>query len=138
MGEGRVAQLVEQGTENPCVGSSILSPATSVAFVLVVASVFAGGCGMFRDRCGRLCAEVSLEIEPCMADTGYPMSWPDLGARSRADYEKQCRQQWDQAIVDLTSRELELALDECELATEEITTSGFGCDEVMALYGPLE
>ena len=31
---GRIAQLVERGTENPCVGGSIPSPATSLSYLL--------------------------------------------------------------------------------------------------------
>lgn len=90
------------------------------------------GCGfLLADRCEELCTEVSLALEECM---GPSTSWGDLGARSQPQWARECRQDWDRASNDLTSRELELALDECLDTREQLET--WSCDEVMALYGP--
>jgi hypothetical protein len=128
---GQVAQLVEQGTENPRVGGSIPSLATLFRRVLPVALALAG-CApqdLLRDRCERLCRDAGQAIESCRTGS---MSWEDLGASGLDNWVEQCREDWNDVSADLTSRELELALDECELAADEV---GFlTCDEIVSMY----
>jgi hypothetical protein len=89
-----------------------------------------GGCG---DKCEVLCANVTRELGNCKPDS---LSWNDLGARNRSDFNNECRQQWDRERIDLSASDLRLALETCADANQEIVE--LDCDEVMALYGPLE
>jgi hypothetical protein len=105
---GRVAQLVEQGTENPCVDGSIPSPATLLFALGLV------GCG---DSCEALCRDISYEIVDCNTED---YTWSDFGAKNRVDYSDSCRDDWDVTRGDLNSRELELALDVCKESREAL------------------
>ena len=118
---GRVAQLVERGIENPCVGGSTPSPAT---FILV-ALLFVG-CG---DRCEVLCREVALELEACRSDS---LTWADLGATGRADFVAECETDWNLLQGQLSSNELNQALDVCKDTLDELPS--ISCDELGALY----
>ena len=72
---GRVAQLVEQGTENLRVGGSIPSPAT-LLFLLPILT--AAQC----DECASLCRETATKIAACMENDEIPsLLWSDLGAK---------------------------------------------------------
>ena len=122
---GRVAQSVEQGTENPCVGGSIPSPATFTMMTVGVL-LLASGCG---DRCESLCRELATEIDACRSES---LSWADLGARSRPDFVEQCRRQWEQERADLSPNSLVLSLDVCQATQEELPQ--LDCDVITSLY----
>jgi hypothetical protein len=121
---GRVAQSVEQGTENPCVGGSIPSPATFFLLIMSAASVM--GCG---DRCEKLCQDIATELDGCKSES---LSWADLGARSKIDFVEECRSQWEYERSDLSPNNLVLSLDACE-ATQK-TLPALSCEVIIALY----
>jgi len=87
---------------------------------------------LVSDRCEDLCSELSFTIDDCMPSA---FDWPDFGASSRQAWAGECRRDWERLRTDLSSRELELALDECRQTREDLP--GWTCDEVMALYGPV-
>jgi hypothetical protein len=122
-GYGRVAQLVEQGIENPRVGGSTPSLATTLLLLTLTVLV---ACG---DRCERLCDEVADAVAVCRPDG---LSWADLGATSRRSYALECKRDWDETSAALGSRDLELSLDVCEDAQDEL--AALSCDEIIALY----
>ncbi len=126
--KGRIAQLVEQGIENPRVGGSTPSPAT-VALVLAVA--LPSGCRLLTDQCEDLCDAVADQVDECLPES---ISWIDLGATNKQNYIDTCRDQWDRVIIDLSANDLRLALDDCKEAKKEVPT--LSCDEIVALYGP--
>ena len=119
--KGRVAQSVERGTENPCVGGSTPSPATFFLFVAL-----ASGCG---DRCEVLCQEVAVELDGCRGDS---LSWADLGATSRLSFVSECETDWNQLESDLSSNALGVALDACKDASDQLES--ITCEELVALY----
>ena len=121
---GQVAQSVEQGIENPRVGGSIPSLA-------ILTFLSAMGCG---DRCEVLCQQTAAAVADCR--TGTSLSWADLGARGRADFVDRCRDEWDRTSNDLSSNDLREALDVCAETTREVTR--LSCEELMALYAPIE
>jgi hypothetical protein len=135
-GDGQIAQLVEQGIENPRVGGSIPSLAT-LAFALLL-----GACGppcsdaaIWVSRCESLCCEVADALEGCV-DARF--TWSDLGAADRDDFVRQCFAQWDDVSVDLTAYELQQATLVCRdvrrsVAAVEPETEG-RCEEIRALY----
>lgn len=94
-----------------------------VALLLALA-----GCG---DQCERLCREVSVRLDGCMGDV---ITWPDVGARSRADFVDQCRLDWDRTSSNLTSSDVGEAVDICRDGRRLLQE--FGCDEIRALYLP--
>jgi hypothetical protein len=130
--DGRIAQLVEQGIENPRVGGSTPSLATThrparrvwLWFALACAT----GCG---DACDQLCAEASRRLAACRGDA---LTWGDLGATSRTDFAERCRDDWDDQRSDLTSREIEVALDVCDDGFEVAQLAT--CEEIVAWYTP--
>ena len=123
---GRVAQSVEQGTENPCVGGSIPSPATFTLFAIVSIGL-ATGCG---DRCESLCRDVASDLDRCKGDA---LAWTDLGARSKSEFVEECRVQWEQERAELSPSNLVLSLDACQATQRELES--LSCDEMMVLYG---
>ena len=121
---GQVAQLVEQGIENPRVGGSIPSLATTALSLLLVATAM--GCG---DNCERLCAQLGGRLAECKPDT---LGWTDLGATSRADFVSTCRDDWERVSGQLTTSDLRVALDVCQESARDL--SDLTCEEVNALY----
>ncbi len=127
--------MVEQGIENPRVGGSIPSLATTfilrsrpllVGLLLVGGLPLVGGCG---DQCEQLCVQASTRLQRCKPDG---MDWRDLGARSRNDFANSCRTDWERVSSDLTATEVREALDVCRdtrAALDELS-----CDEVAAIY----
>ena len=120
---GQVAQLVEQGIENPRVGGS--SPSLATLFLFV-----ASGCG---DQCQQLCQESANSLANCKSDA---LTWPDLGARNKGDFVSECRAAWELTSSELTQSDNQIALEAC--ADAKRTLNRLTCDEVIALYGPAE
>ena len=137
---GRIAQLVEQGIENPRVGGSTPSLAT-IPFTsgdplggvragrigAALLAVALAGCG---DKCEVLCQNVGARVAACKPES---MSWNDLGARTRTDFVNQCRNQWSRERLDLSATDLRLALQACRDTSQEVTD--LSCEEIVALYG---
>jgi hypothetical protein len=121
--EGRVAQLVERGIENPCVGGSSPPLAT---FLLLFALTMVAACG---DSCESLCDSVSQKVSQCM-DTG--MTWQAYGAVSREEYAQECREQWTSTLSSLGSHEADLAFELCRVSQE--TLDEMTCKEVRLTY----
>ena len=130
---GQVAQLVEQGIENPRVGGSIPSLATPSSlrrpirtWMMVAAVLVVQGCG---DNCEQLCGQLGTRIDTCKPET---LDWVELGARSRADYVGSCRDDWEAEASNLTASDLRVALDVCDDSSRVLTL--MSCDEVSSLY----
>ena len=129
MGVGQVAQLVEQGTENPRVGGSIPSLATIPRWGAAgLLAALLAGCG--TDSCAALCTSVASRIDACRAEWGA--SWEDFGANSRREMRVDCQDEWDATRADLEAREIPAADDQCDDAQAELDS--LGCDELRALY----
>ena len=129
--DGRVAQLVERGIENPCVGGSnpsLATPSHRQWFLFAGALLAFSACG---DRCDVLCADVSRALATCKGDE---VAWVDLGARSRADYAARCRDEWESLRADLDGWEIEVGLNECGDGQEVL--ADMTCEQVAELYIP--
>lgn len=109
-----------------------MSYGSSHLFALVVA-LGSAGCG---DKCEVLCQNVGDELASCKPDT---LSWNDLGARNRADFVNECKQQWDRERIDLSASDLRLSLEACADTNRELGDAReLQCEELVALYGPAE
>ncbi len=137
--DGQVAQLVEQGIENPRVGGSIPSLATtrlavpSLVRVVVLFSVVMTGCG--TDSCERLCVEVGQRLDACLED--WPTDWGEVDAANRAAFRRTCQDEWSSVRADLEPRELDDGLDQCDdssAALSRMARDRTACDELRALY----
>ena len=140
MGHGQVAQLVEQGTENPRVGGSNPSLATTlVSLALLLTGC--GVCGPLADRCERSCCVVSRQIETCIEDAPA-LSWEDFGAADRQDFARTCSSDWNDLASDLSTHELQEALRVCkdarvalrEREDDEDAPEDALCQELVAKY----
>ncbi len=144
---GRVAQLVEQWIENPCVVGSIPTPATPFddpqapfrrrrVFLLrwgraLARVLVAGGLsGCLADPCNTLCLDVALRLDDCRDAWG--LAWEDLGAPSRAGWRTDCQAAWDDTRAGLEARQVPGAEATCEDASA--TLEDATCDELRALY----
>jgi hypothetical protein len=128
--DGPVAQLVEQGTENPCVGSSSLPWATILHFISVAVCAWGiAACG--ADACETLCIRTTQRLAGCLDQ--WSGTWEDLGADSRSEFRDQCENDWAQTRTDLEPREVNLAVDACDEAVDMLLELQ-GCDELRALY----
>lgn len=124
---GQVAQLVEQGTENPRVGGSTPSLATIFLLVGLVA-----GCG--NDSCEQLCDTTRTRVRGCLDE--WPVGWEAFDATSAADFRSQCRESWAATRADLEPRELEDALDQCQESVDilaDLRDDGSACDALRAM-----
>lgn len=119
---GQVAQLVEQGTENPRVGGSIPSLAT------LFLCVFVAGCG--ADPCRSLCTNVASSVSGCL--DGWGSDWEDLGATSQRDFRSQCEAEWDATRSALEARQLPEAEDRCGAAAVDLAR--LDCDALRAIW----
>ncbi len=129
---GQIAQQVEQGTENPRVGGSIPSLATPFRApprLLAAVALLFSGCGFLQDDCERLCDEVADALTAC-ADPSW--SWEDLEVRGPFRFAFGCRRAWDDQKVNLATRDLELALAQCDDGRTLLTE--MTCDELLELY----
>jgi hypothetical protein len=84
-----------------------------------------------NDRCETLCEDVADRLGTCRTPD---LDWGDLGATSRRDWVRTCTRDWDDLSADLSSRQLEIALDECGAAEDVVPD--LTCDEIRALYMP--
>ena len=127
---GRVAQLVEQGIENPCVGGSSPPRATFLYRIAATACLALNiGCA---DPCITTCSSTSSAIGDCIDD--WSIDWGDLGANGRTQFKESCEQSWARSAAALESRELEQAFLQCEIVNDEI--NDLTCDELLVLYAP--
>jgi len=94
---------------------------------MLLAAFIASGCG---DHCEQLCQTTGARVARCRS---AGLAWADLGARSRADFVNQCRDDWDRASLDLSANDLREALEVCSEAQSELVR--MDCEEVDALYG---
>ncbi len=117
--------MVEQGIENPRVGGSNPSPATTLPF-LVLLSALASACG---DHCEALCVAVADRVAECRP---VALTWADLGATSRADFSSRCRRDWDAVLAELEAHDQTVALDLCDASLDRVLE--LSCDEIIALY----
>ena len=141
--KGQVAQSVEQGIENPRVGGSIPSLATTplslgsaaaaqeptlrrgrrarpgkdraIAWPPLGAAV---GLGVaLLAGCGTdSCERLCVEVGQRL-DTcldEWPTDWGEVDARSRVDFRRTCEDEWSTVRADLEPRELDDGLDQCE------------------------
>ncbi len=133
--------MVEQGIENPRVGGSNPSLATTSslrlrslfgraptlrALCLAGLAVGAAACG---DRCDQLCEGVGDALAECRPDS---LTWNDVGARTRNGFVTTCRDEWDRARSQLASAQASAALDACD--DTSLTLETLTCDELVALY----
>ena len=143
MTHGRIAQLVEQGIENPRVGGSIPSPATFLSTrgltracrrqALAVAVALLSGCA--NDECELLCTTVASRLDACIEE--WPSEWQAHDSTGRAAYRRECQATWASVRSDLEPRELNDALQQCEEASVALTRmsrSESTCDQLRALY----
>ncbi len=129
--DGPVAQLVEQGTENPCVGGSS-PPWATILRTIVLAALCAPGvsaCG--ADACETLCIRTSQRLSRCLDQ--WSATWEDLGADDQAGFREQCENDWARTRADLEPREVRLAVEACEEAVDLLIETQ-GCDELRVLY----
>jgi hypothetical protein len=128
--QGQVAQLVEQGTENPRVGGSI--PSLATFFSLLVCTLL--GCSS-QDDCEELCTRTANRLSTCIA--GWPTVWDDFGATGRRSYINGCQNRWAEVRIDLEPRELDDALDQCQEsldALDQMKDDGETCADLRALF----
>jgi hypothetical protein len=91
------------------------------------------GCG--ADPCERLCDRMGNRLGTCLES--WPATWEDLDATSKLEFQLACRQDWDQVRADLEPRQLDDALEQCELALDELAAmrqDGSVCDQLRAIY----
>ena len=124
---GRVAQLVEQRIENPCAGGSS-PPLATLALSLALIGGLAG-CG---DHCESLCQRTADRLAVCKDES---LTWPDLGARNKADFVNQCWSDWDRESAQLSAPALREALDVCSESGRDLRGEDrLTCAEILALY----
>jgi hypothetical protein len=132
---GQVAQLVEQGTENPRVGGSSPSLATFLRRAIAMLLVFIWATGCKPDPCEQLCDRVANRLSECMQD--WPIGWDDLDATSKANFRKRCNNRWDEVRSRLEPRELEDAREQCSETSQALTrlrAENEVCDQLRAVY----
>ena len=123
--------MVEQRIENPRVGGS--SPSLATTFILLAVAALLGGCG--SDPCDELCTEMSWRVAACVRD--WPEDWSELGAGGRPSFRRACQNQWADERARLESWELDDALDQCaetSTALRRADARDTTCDELRALY----
>lgn len=63
----------------------------------------------------------------------WTATWEDLGADSQSEFRDQCENDWARTRADLEPREVRLAVEACEEASDMLLEMQ-GCDELRALY----
>ena len=122
-GHGLVAQSVEQGIENPCVGGSIPSQATFLLPLVLLLT----GCS---EPCETACQRTAFAIGRCIGD--WTVDWSDLGASSQTNFRERCQETWQRNAANLETRELEEAMTRCE--EMQVDVLELDCDTLRALY----
>ena len=126
---GQIAQLVEQGIENPRVGGSIPSLATIFSF----SAVLLLGCS--PDPCTELCEDTTEALQQCLGE--WSLDWEDFDASSQSDFQERCSNRWGEVRSNLVARELGDARDQCretQLAIEASVETEESCDLLRAIY----
>ena len=135
--------MVEQGTENPRVGGSTPSLATSsasshkLALARILAVVFCCGSAVAcqPDACERLCAEVAGRLDECLDQ--WPVGWEEFDVQGARAFQTGCEQQWAQVRSDLEPREFDDAGDQCSEgidALQRMRVDASSCSELRAMY----
>ena len=119
---GPVAQLVEQRTENPCVGGS--SPPWATLFFISLFSIFFTGCQ--EDPCELLCQDITNRIRDC--------EWSNLTSAELRSLRVSCQNRWVIRRGNVDGRILEDAYQQCNLALDDFESSEDVCDELRAIY----
>ena len=126
---GLVAQLVEQRTENPCVGGSSPPWATllflvlpKLAFLLLCVTLL----GCQNDPCMTLCQDISNQLRSC--------GWSNLTNAELRSLRVSCQNRWQIKRGRADGRILEDAYEQCELTIEEIAAAKEPCDVLRAIY----
>ena len=135
MCRGQVAQLVEQGTENPRVGGSSPPLATTLVLWGFIVGVSATSFGCADDSCELLCRRASSRIDSCMSD--WPADWSDLDSDNAAEFRDTCVIQWGLSRGVLEPREYEASLEQCDEGLDYlvgIRSSEVECASLRALY----
>ena len=86
-------------------------------------------CG--ADACETSCYRVTLRLSRCLGQ--WTATWEDLGADSQSEFRDQCENDWARTRADLEPREVRLAVEACEEASDMLLEMQ-GCDELRALY----
>ncbi len=84
------------------------------------------------DPCDALCVSVARRLDGCRAEWGA--TWEDLGAKSKADMQRTCK---DDLAIDRggwPARQIPEADAECDGASADLSAAS--CDELRALYLP--
>jgi hypothetical protein len=131
---GQIAQLVEQGIENPRVGGSIPSLAT-LFFALVSMAACGPPCSpaaVWTSRCERLCCDMGDALAECVDEQ---FTWSDIGASDRDDFVRRCSAEWDRASAGLTAYEIQQATLTCRDVRRDLRREGGeSCESLRALY----
>ena len=122
---GRVAQLVEQGTENPCVGGS--SPPSATLFFL---GVLVTGCQ--TDKCIVLCSRMEEQVRTCIEE--WPTEWEHLNASSAAEFQESCQNEWTARSTDMELRERQQAQDQCQETIKSLEAREDPCNLLRTIY----
>ncbi len=123
--------MVEQGTENPRVGSSILSLATTPRSLLPALLLL--GCGAstarspFEDDCEATCRVTADALDDC------GVVWSDLDADDEGDWRGRCMDEWSSMRLQTSELERDQALESCEGMLEWVEAST--CEELLDVYG---
>ena len=125
---GLVAQLVEQRTENPCVGGSsppwatLLFLSARLPFILLCTTLI----GCQNDPCMTLCQDISNQLRSC--------DWSNLNNAELRSLRVSCQNRWQIKRGRVDGRILEDAYEQCELTLEDLEAAKEPCDVLRAIY----
>ena len=74
-------------------------------------------------------------LEQCLVD--WPITWADLDATSKLDFQQTCRTGWASTRSSLEPRQLDDALNQCDESLANLAAmraDGSACDQLRALY----
>jgi len=95
------------------------------------------GSGCRADSCERLCDRLGNRLDQCLVD--WPISWEDLDATSKTDFQQTCWAGWATTRTALEPRQLDDALKQCGESVADLAAmrqDGSVCDQLRALYIP--
>ncbi len=85
-----------------------------------------------QDPCTQACAVLSRNLNQCIVNDDWSLTWQDLGATSRTDFRDNCQDDWDRAQAELETRQSDAADDACEVVVADVPR--MSCQELRALY----